>query len=111
MTTMNSIELTCPECGHNWNESVYPSICTWLNPELITKMFESGTEISCPACPVKIRVEGKMLINHPGGMFLLELGQSHEMIKHTLIELGVVSKDGIVNLDHPVPKFLTDAYL
>ena len=96
MTTINIVELTCPECGHHWKESVYPSICTWLNPELITKMYEYGTELRCPGCPVKIHVEGKMLINHPRGMFLLNLGSSHEVVKQTLIDQGVISEEGVV---------------
>lgn len=111
MTTINIVELICPECGHHWNESVHPSICTWLNPELITKIFESGTGISCPACPVKIRVEGSILINHPRGMFLLSLGQAHEVLKQTLIDQGVISEDGVVMIERSVPPSHMDTYL
>ncbi|MHA1637911.1 MAG: CpXC domain-containing protein [Candidatus Thorarchaeota archaeon] len=111
MTTINIVDLTCPECGHQWKEQIHPSICTWLNPELITKMYESGTELSCPECPVKIHVEGKMLINHPGGMFMLNLGSSHEVVKQTLIEQGVISADGIVKTERVLQTSHNDMYI
>ena len=111
MTTINYVNLKCPGCAHEWKEAIHPSICTWLNPELITKLFEEGSEIKCPECSVRIRVMGSILINHPGGMFFLELGMEHEKIKQVLIDQHVVSRDGDVTLPPAMKSVADETYL
>ncbi|TFF91286.1 hypothetical protein EU545_04685 [Candidatus Thorarchaeota archaeon] len=94
MTTIERVTITCPACNHTWTEIIHPSICTWLNPELITEIYEEGVAVQCPECGTPISVAGKILINGPRGMFFLDIGQSVDGIRAVLVNNGVVDTDG-----------------
>ncbi|TFG07139.1 hypothetical protein EU538_09170 [Candidatus Thorarchaeota archaeon] len=101
MTTIEEVTITCPSCDHTWKQIIHPSICSWLNPELITDLYENGLAVQCPECELPIRVAGKILINGPKGMFFLDIGQSVERIRAMLVNHEVVDTEGNTITDRP----------
>lgn len=110
MTTIKVQEIVCPRCGHEWTETFNPSICTWINPELVQEIYDKVWTIKCEKCNLEIRVRGTILINCPRGMFYLDLGQELEDIRQIFTNYGIVNQTGeVVNLRANEPP--SDAYL
>lgn len=96
MTTMNSVNLKCPGCGEPFTGVYYPSICTWLNPELIQEIHDIGYTVECPHCQKRVPIEAEILINAPIGMFLLDTSLNLPQIRHALDLAGLIGEDGRV---------------
>lgn len=94
MTTMKSVDLECPKCGEPFTGVFYPSICTWLNPELIQEIHDIGYTVQCPKCQERVPIETEVLINAPIGMFLLNTGLNLPEIRRTLDQAGLIGEDG-----------------
>jgi hypothetical protein len=107
MTTMEMVSIICPKCQNKWREVFHPSICTWLNPELMKKLYDETYQVQCPHCGFKMRVESKILVNCPRGMFMLDVGQNLDNIRHILRKYGIVNEKGEVINSRPKPSPLT----
>jgi hypothetical protein len=104
---MEMVSIICPKCHNRWNETFHPSTCTWLNPELVKKIYDSPSQVQCPHCGFKMRVETKILINCPKGMFMLDVGQNLGNIRHILRQYGIVNEKGDVINTRPKPSPMT----
>ena len=65
MTTLLSEIIICPVCKKETKVLYYPSICTWLNPELIQEIYDEGYHATCVHCNAKLPIVGDILINAP----------------------------------------------
>ena len=99
MTTFNDLPAACPSCGHHFTITYSPSICTWLNPELIQQIYDRGYKALCPECGHLIPLAGSILINAPMGMFMLDLGQELSLIREILENVHLMDENGKVRPD------------
>jgi DNA-directed RNA polymerase subunit RPC12/RpoP len=103
MTTIEMVSIICPQCQNKWRETFHPSICTWIDPELVKKLYDEPDQVQCPHCGFRMRVEAKILINCPKGMFLLDVGHNLDNIRHILHRFGIVNEKGEVVNVRPKP--------
>ena len=96
MTTLLSEIIICPACKKETKVLYYPSICTWLNPELIQEIYDEGYHAKCVHCSTKLPIVGEILINAPRGMFMLNTGLRTENIRSILKQTGIVNDRGKV---------------
>ena len=96
MTTLLSEIIICPVCKKETKVLYYPSICTWLNPELIQEIYDEGYYAKCAHCSTKMPIVGNILINAPRGMFMLDTGLRNEIIRTILKQAGIVDEKGQV---------------
>ncbi len=96
MTTFNDLPATCLNCGHHFTVTFSPSICTWLNPELIQQIYDRGYNAWCPRCRHLIPLAGSILIKAPTGVFMIDLGQGLESIREILEAAHLIHENGQV---------------
>ena len=96
MTTLQSQIVTCPKCHQEFTAVYYPSICTWLNPELIQEIYDAGYNAECLHCGKKLPIIGNILINAPGGMFFLNTGMELKDVREILRQSGLIDDEGQV---------------
>ena len=96
MTTLLSEIIICPDCKKETKVLYYPSICTWLNPELIQEIHDEGYHATCVHCSAKLPIVGEILINTPQGMFMLNTRLRTEIVRSILRQAGIVDEKGKV---------------
>ncbi|UCE10303.1 MAG: hypothetical protein JSW61_15235 [Candidatus Thorarchaeota archaeon] len=97
LTTLQSIQLVCPNCSTQLS-IVYPaSICTWLNPDMVRQLLtREGFSQQCEGCGSAIHLQGHILVNAPSGMFWMDLGLDMESRRRILFQNRVIDDKGNV---------------
>ncbi|MHA1961273.1 MAG: CpXC domain-containing protein [Candidatus Thorarchaeota archaeon] len=94
---LQSLQVVCPNCNEQFT-IIYPaSICTWLNPDLVSQLLKpEGFSQKCEKCEGRIVLTGRILVNAPTGMFWIDIGLDMESRKRILLRHRVIDRDGTI---------------
>ncbi|MFX0108697.1 MAG: hypothetical protein ACFE7R_10455 [Candidatus Hodarchaeota archaeon] len=96
MTTIQALQLICPQCKSEFVGMFHPSICTWHDPEAIQELYDKGYGIDCLNCGFRVPIRTQVVINAPSRMFLLDAGLPQKKIKEILEDVGLIDDNGKV---------------
>ena len=96
MTTHKSVRIMCSECGQEFITTVAPSICTWLDADLVQHIYDNGYTVQCEHCSGWEALHFKGLINAPSGMFTLDFSAGLDYIRKSFEKAKIIDAEGKV---------------
>lgn len=82
MSKMSQKTLKCPKCGKDFTVTIYDSVNTKLNPELINKVHNGSLfNVECPHCKTGITLNYPCLYHDMERMFMVQIDKRDNLAR------------------------------
>jgi endogenous inhibitor of DNA gyrase (YacG/DUF329 family) len=94
MTRMQSIMVECPQCRTSFSATLYSSINTLMNPELLDIIFQNKFGVKCPSCGTIVHVNHEIIISSWKGIFTISTADPFEINRQKFLDHGLIDDQG-----------------